>query len=179
MEIIGWIREGDRAACGGTVVEGDQFTISDGRAYTFEGARMACPKNCVIAEGYAFSTLTNDRSQVIHGMKTSDGCPLISTLNDCDGVGNERGEDVPIRFVQDNAGEWVGKTNEGYDQHFVLTDQHTCVPLAHRYYRMTFNGKTVDGKTDANGRTAKVAADDPSEVKIEIMPEGYMAETNK
>jgi uncharacterized Zn-binding protein involved in type VI secretion len=177
MEIIGWIREGDKAACGGTVVEGDQFTISDGRAYTFEGARMACPKNCVIAEGYAFSTLTNGRSQVIHGMKTSGGCPLISTLNDCDGVGNERGEDVPIRFVLGEAGEWVGKTNEGYDQHFVLTDEKTGAPVSDRYYRMTIKGKIIEGKSDAAGRTQKVAADDPSEVMIEIMPEGYTGAT--
>jgi uncharacterized Zn-binding protein involved in type VI secretion len=177
MEIIGWIRQGDKAACGGLVAEGDQSCISDGRPYTFQGARLACKKNCVIAEGYAHSTLTNGRSQVIHGMKTSGGCPLLSTLNDFDGVGNERGAEIPIRFVQDNEGAWVGKTNEGYDQHFVLTDEKTGAPVADRYYRMTFNGKTVEWKTDANGKTAKVAADDPSEVAIEIMPEGYTGAT--
>lgn len=92
MDIVGWIRQLDHAACGGTVVEGDQFTISDGRAYAFQGARLACKKNCVIAQGYAFSTLTNGCNQVMHGMRTSGGCPLYSTLNDVDGVGNESGE---------------------------------------------------------------------------------------
>jgi uncharacterized Zn-binding protein involved in type VI secretion len=99
MQIIGWVREQDRADCGGTVVEGDSFTISDGRPYAFQGARMACKKNCVIAEGYALSTLTNG-GRVIHGMKTSGGCPLISTLNGVDGVGNEGGDAVAPKFDQ-------------------------------------------------------------------------------
>lgn len=173
MDIIGWIREGDQAACGGTVAQGDPHCMSMGKAYSFEGARMACPKNCVIAEGFARSTLPNGRSRVFHGMKTSGGCPLLSTLNDRDGVGNTGGPDVPIRFVQNEAGEWVGKSNEGYDQHFVLTDEQTGTPIADRYYRMTFNGKTIEGKTDTNGKTEKVTADDPAEVTIELMPEGY------
>jgi uncharacterized Zn-binding protein involved in type VI secretion len=88
MEIIGWIREFDEASCGGVVSEGDQTFRSMGIPYAFEGARMACPAHCVIVEGYAHSTLTNRRSRVIHGMKTSGGCPLISTLNDRDGVRN-------------------------------------------------------------------------------------------
>lgn len=94
MKIIGWIREGDRAACGATVIEGDPTCRSHGRAYAFVGARMACPKNCVIAQGFVRSTLTNGRAQVIHGMKTSGGCPCLSSLNDIDGVGNSDGETI-------------------------------------------------------------------------------------
>jgi uncharacterized Zn-binding protein involved in type VI secretion len=101
MDIVGSIREQDRAACSGMVAEGDQFTISDGRAYAFRGARMACKKNCVIAEGYAFSTLTNGCSQVIHGMRTSGGCPLYSTLNGVDGVASESGEAIAEQHVDD------------------------------------------------------------------------------
>jgi uncharacterized Zn-binding protein involved in type VI secretion len=173
MEIIGWIREGDQAACGGVVAEGDPHCISMGRAYSFQGARMACPKNCVIAEGYAYELLSNGRCQVNHGMKTSGGCPLVSTLNDCDGVGSERGVEIPIRFVQDDSGAWVGKKNEGYDQYFVLSDEKTGHPLPDRHYRITFKGRTIEGKTDAYGKTGKVTADDPAEVEIEVMPEGY------
>jgi uncharacterized Zn-binding protein involved in type VI secretion len=173
MKIIGWIREGDKAACGGTVVEGLKTCTSRGVPYTYQGAQIACRKNCVITEGFARSTLANGRSRVIHGMLTSGGCPLLSTLNDTDGVGNSGGEGVPIRFVQDDDGSWFGKMNEGYDQHFVLTDEHTGEPLPNRHYRITCKGKTIEGKTDANGKTEKVAADDPSEVTIEIMPEGH------
>ena len=62
-------------------------------------------------------------------------------------MGNASGEDIPARFVQDDEGEWIGKMNEGYDQHFVLTD--------------------------SKGRTKKVSSDDAAEVTIEVMPEGY------
>lgn len=173
MRIVGWIRQGDQAACGGTVAEGDHRCISMGKPYSFEGARMDCPGNCVIAEGHAPWKLSNGASRVLHGMKTSGGCPLLSTLNDIDGVDNKGVTDTPVRFVQDDTGNWVGKENEGYGQHFVLTDEHTGEPISDRYYRMTFNGKIVEGKSDANGRTEKVAADDPSEVIIQVMPEGY------
>jgi uncharacterized Zn-binding protein involved in type VI secretion len=151
MNIIGWIRQGDKAACGGAVAEGDPNCISDGRPYAFHGARVTCKKNCVITEGYAHSTLTNGRSQVIHGMVTSGGCPLISTLNDVDGVGDPSGKAIPTRFVQGSDGAWAGKSNEGFDQHFVLTDEQTGKPLPDRFYRMTFNGKVVEGKSDAEG----------------------------
>jgi uncharacterized Zn-binding protein involved in type VI secretion len=173
MNIIGWIREGDKAACGGTVVEGDLTCTSHGRAYSFHGARMACRKNCVIAEGFIRSTLTNGRSQVIHGMMTSGGCPLTSTLNDIDGVGNESGDEIPIRHVQNEDGEWVGKMNEGYDQHFHLTDEVTGQSLGNRFYRMTCNGRVIEGYSDSNGHTSKIETDDPAEVTIEIFPEGY------
>ena len=173
MEIIGWIRVKDRAACGGIVVEGDPFCISHGQPYAFQGAKMSCKKNCVIAEGYPISFLTNGKNQVIHGMKTSGQCPLTSTFNDVDGVGNSSGEEIPVRFVQDEAGDWIGKTNEGYDQHFILTDEESGQPLANRHYRMKFKGRTIEGKTDAQGKTEKVFSDEPAEVTIEIMPEGY------
>lgn len=173
MEIVGWIRVGDKAACGGTVVEGDETCISYGRAYAFQGAHLACQKGCVIADGFIRAVLTNGRSQVIHGMMTSGGCPLQSTLNDIDGVGVDEAEETPIRFVKDDDGGWVGKMNEGYDQHFILTDEETGEPLANRQYRMTCNGKVTEGTTDANGKTAKVSSDDSAEVTIEVMPEGY------
>lgn len=177
MKIIGWIRYGDKTACGGTVVEGLPNCTSHGRAISFQGARIACRKGCVIVEGFPRATLPNGRPRVIHGMITSGGCPCYSTLNDIDGVGNESGEEIPIRFVQNEEGDWVGKMNEGYDQHFVLTDDETGQPLANRHYRMTCNGKVIEGKTDSNGKTEKISSDDPAEVTIEVMPEGYTGAT--
>jgi hypothetical protein len=52
MEIVGWIRELDKAACDGIVVEGDPTCISYGRPNSFQGAKLACKKNCVIADGF-------------------------------------------------------------------------------------------------------------------------------
>jgi len=89
MRIIGWIREGDKAACGGTVSEGSTEEFSDGIGYSFQGAHIACGGSCVIAEGYPTSTLSNGKAQVLHGQLTSGGCALLSTLNEVDGVANE------------------------------------------------------------------------------------------
>ena len=173
MNIVGWIRKGDQAACGGVVAEGEPTFVSDGLAFTFQGAKMSCPQNCVIAEGFPGSTLSTSRPRVLHGMKTTGGCPLLSTLNGRDGVSQGSGDALPVRFVQDESGGWAGKTNEGYDQHFLLMDEQTGHPLSNRHYRMSFKGKVIEGKSDASGKTEKVTADDPAEVSIEIMPEGY------
>jgi uncharacterized Zn-binding protein involved in type VI secretion len=108
MKIRGWIRFGDKAACGGTVIEASAAEISNGRGYAFQGARMACrKKGCVIAEGYPLSTLSNGRCQVLHGMVTSNNCPLESTLNDIDGIGNGGGEEIHAAFVPDRDGGWT------------------------------------------------------------------------
>ncbi|RAM67148.1 PAAR domain-containing protein [Herbaspirillum rubrisubalbicans] len=175
MKIVGWIRYGDKTACGGTVMQGDPTCLSYGKPYAFQGALIACRKKCIIADGYPLSTLTNGCAMVIHGMKSSAGCPIHSTLNDTDGVGVDDNAEIPLRFVQDEAGDWIGKMNEGYDQHFLLRDDVTGEPLADRHYRMTLNGKVLEGKTDSNGKTQKVAFDDPADVAIEVMPEGYHA----
>ncbi|UWE19019.1 PAAR domain-containing protein [Herbaspirillum huttiense] len=173
MKIVGWIRYGDKTACGGTVMQGDPTCISYGKPYAFHGALIACRKKCIIADGYPLSTLTNGRAMAIHGMKSSAGCPIQSTLNNIDGVGVDDNTEIPLRYVQDDTGEWIGKMNEGYDQHFVLNDEITGEPLANRHYRMKLDGRVIEGKTDSFGKTEKVFADDPKDVTIEIMREGY------
>lgn len=172
MRLIGWIRIGDKAACGATVLTGNSTTNSHGRALAHVGSRMACRKNCVIIQGHPFVTFDGKQTPH-HGHLTSGGCPLISTLNDIHGWGAAEGEEIPVRFVQDEEGVWVGKMNEGYDQHFLLADEATGSPLVNRYYRMSCNGRIIEGKTDSDGKTEKVVSDDPVEVTIEIMPEGY------
>ena len=84
--IRGWVRMADRADCGYAVAEGSAFDTSGGIGYTFRGARMACSRNCKIADGDPSSTLSNGAAQVLDGHSTSGGCRLISTLNGVDGV---------------------------------------------------------------------------------------------
>lgn len=169
MEIVGWIRELDKAACGGIVVEGDRTCISHGRPYSFQGAKLACKKNCVIAEGFIRSTLTNGRSQVIHGMKTSGGCPLISTLNDCDGVGNEIGEATPLSFAQDHNGGWIGDTfAEQTGKRFLVKNSETGEPLAKRKFIALVGGVKQEGTTDKNGY-AHVDAKDGDSIELHLV----------
>lgn len=89
MGIRGWVRVGDAAACGGAVAEGSSCDVSDGVPYAFEGAKMSCSGNCVIAEGYATSVLSNGKAQVLDGQRTTGRCTLVSTLNGADGVADE------------------------------------------------------------------------------------------
>lgn len=158
MRIIGWIREGDRAACGGQVVEGDQLCRSRGRPYSFQGAKLACAKKCTIAEGFMRRTLTNRRYAVIHGMKTSGGCPLISTLNDMDGVGNETGSPVPTTFFQNSDGAWVGACRPAageppFDEQAKLE----AAPIEGvPYFIETRDGRTFSGRTGPDGLLPRV-----------------------
>lgn len=160
MRIIGWIREGDKAACGGHVVWGDQLCKSHGKPYAFEGARLVCAKNCVIAEGFMRRTLTNRRHAVIHGMKTSGGCPLISTLNDIDGVGNGTGADIPAGFFQNADGEWAPAQpaaaiagDRPYDEQTVLTSPPIeGVP----YFIETRDGRTFSGRAGPGGSLPRI-----------------------
>lgn len=177
MKIIGWIRYGDKTACGGTVIEGDQTCISHGRAYAFQGARVACRKNCVIAHGFPRSTLTNGRAQVIHGMKTSAGCPLQSTLNEIDGVGNSNGEAVPDSFKPGPDGEWIPvytplkQEDCDYDQHVILEDQEGN-PLEGIPYRIfDAQGAIIEGITATDGKTKVIAGKFGDALDCEIAKE--------
>lgn len=157
MEIIGYVRVGDEAACGGVVIEGDPICISDGRPYAFQGAKVTCAKNCVIAEGFIRSTLTNGRAQVIHGMKTSGGCPLLSTLNDRAGVSNVGGSPVPARFFVNADGHWTGVAPAPDDESF---DEQTKLqaPCAEGmpYFVQTTDGRTFSGRVGPTGLLPRI-----------------------
>lgn len=157
MEIIGWVRAQDRAACGGIVVEGDPFVISNGIPYTFQGAKVACRKNCVIAEGYLFSTLMNGRPQVLHGMVTSGGCPLLSTLNDEDGVGNEARAEVPTSYFLNADGCWIARPpaprEEAFDEQAKLqATRAEGMP----YFVQTMDGRTFSGRVGPTGLLPRI-----------------------
>jgi uncharacterized Zn-binding protein involved in type VI secretion len=158
MKIIGWIRYGDKTACGGTVVEGSPTDISYGRAYAFQGARIACRKNCVIVEGFIRSTLTNGRAQVIHGMTTSGGCPCYSTLNDIDGVGNESGETIAEKHFLNADGYWAPvKDPEPHEDPYDEQPQLVAPPIEGvPYYVETMDGRTFSGRTGADGLLPRI-----------------------
>lgn len=158
MKIIGWIRYGDKTACGGTVVEGDQTCTSHGRAYSFQGARIACRKNCVIVEGFPRSTLTNGRAQVIHGMTTSGGCPCYSTLNDIDGVGNEGGETIAEKHFLNADGYWAPvRAPESHEDPYDEQPHLVAPPIEGvPYYIETMDGRTFSGRTGADGLLPRI-----------------------
>lgn len=177
MNIIGWIRYGDATACGGTVAEGDPYCTSYGRAYAFQGARIACRQSCVITEGLQQYTLPNGRSMVTHGMVTSNGCPLLSTLNDIDGVCNDSGKEIQPAFAPDGDGRWRAidpppqEHGQAYDEYFIVMDEQSGTPARYRFYRMTLDtGEIIEGYTDDEGRTRYATSDKRCALTIEVAP---------
>lgn len=174
MNIIGWIRYGDKTACGGMVVEGDPTCTSYGRAYAFQGARVACRKNCVIAEGFICSTLSNGHAQVIHGMKTSGGCPCYSTLNDIDGVVNEVVEAVAAKHYQPTKGEWLANFGPEHftedsllDEQVRAVDAKTGEPIPElAYYIEAPDGTTYTGHTNAEGLCERITTYQAEELTV-------------
>jgi len=153
MKIIGWIRQGDKAACGGTVIEGDHTSSCYGRPLSYTGAHMACRKNCVIVEGHPLASM-DGRTLVLHGHRTSNGCPLISTVNDVAGWGNEGGDPVAAEFFQNADGHWAPKVADGqYDeQPHLVAPPIAGVP----YYIETMDGRTFSGRTGADGLLPRI-----------------------
>ena len=158
MKIIGWIRQGDKTACGGTVDEGLSIWTSHGRAISFQGARIACRKGCTIADGYEHATLPNGRKMVLHGMVTSGGCPCYSSLNDIHGVGNASGEAVADKHVLDNNGKWVPvETSAPQEDTYDERPQLVAPPIKGLpYYVETTDGRTFSGRTGTDGLLPRI-----------------------
>lgn len=158
MQIKGWIRLGDKAACGASVVEGCQNVMSHGRPVSYVGAAMACPFGCRIIEGDPATTLPNRRNAAHHGHRTSMGCPIVSSLNNTNGRGRSPGETVANQFYPDpenpqskgNPGSWLPAT---HDDHFVIADLNGN-PIPHVSYRIQLaDGHFEEGIADESGKT--------------------------
>jgi len=161
MRIVGWMREGDAASCGGTVAEGLSTDVAYGRALTFRGARMQCRKpDCVIVGYRARTMMANGREMVHHGHLTSGGCSLLSTLNDIAGVMIDAG--TVAAFVEagmDAAGNAssadLGTTSHDEQVQFGSADDVALAGLP--YVVETAGGRTLSGRADRNGLLPRVA----------------------
>jgi uncharacterized Zn-binding protein involved in type VI secretion len=169
MQIIGWVRVGDSAACGGTVSEGLDTNTAYDRALTFRGARMQCPKlNCVIVGHVPTATMQNGREMFHHGHLTSGGCPLLSSLNDIAGIGVEEGVAAPVLLLEPGGRNWapVAAGEDAYDEQAQLTAEDTPALAGMPYYIETANGRTLSGRADALGLLPRVETPDADEYMI-------------
>lgn len=58
------------------------------------------------------------------------------------------------------------------DEHFVLSDSDTGLPLANRPYKLkTASGKVIEGVTDEDGKTKRVAGYAAETVSVEFAPQ--------
>lgn len=170
MGIIGWIREGDAAACGGSVKLGHPNYISHGKALAHHGSPMACKKNCVVTAGEHHFSLPDGLLQALHGDRTSGGCPLTSTLNGIHGAGDPSGAPIVTAYFQPTAAALAASGLEPEaldaalvdapwvpgqcDDRYVLLGVSDGKPLAHTAYAIEReDGGIEHGTTDADGHT--------------------------
>jgi uncharacterized Zn-binding protein involved in type VI secretion len=177
MKTIGWIRQYDKAACGGVVAEASITEKSHGRGYSFQGAAMSCKKGCTIAEGHPQAKLRNGKQRVVHGQQTTRGCALISTLNDIDGVVNASGANIADQFRQDANGNVLPiflprpLSACGFDQHVIVTDQAGQALEGVRYQLFDTRGAVIAGVTGPDGRTSVMGGEAGETLSFSLMPE--------
>lgn len=109
-------------------------------------------------------------------MRSSQGCPLISTLNGTDGISSE--STVFPAFVPDGEGGWRGidppdaSHEKEFDEYFIVLEQETGNPARRRFYRITLDtGQIIEGYTDDQGRTKYAQADKRQALKLELGPQ--------
>lgn len=181
------IRLGDPTAHGGVVVSAAGHFRMFGKPVARLGDKVACPVPghgvCTIVEGDPHWSI-DGIPVALEGHKTSCGASLISTLPNVTrayegmgaastGVGASAAAASAAATGLEPAPRADSDQAEGFDQHFLLTDEVTSEPLANRFYRMTWNGRTIKGYTNDAGLTERVAADAAVTVQIEVFPEGY------
>ena len=165
MGIIGWIREGDRAACQGRVKQGHHAYMSHGKPLAHHGSPMDCGGGCIVTAGEHRFTLPDGLPLALHGDTTSGGCPLASTLNGTHGIDAPSGAALVTAWFQAAAAPaaagpapaplpeepWVPGQ---YDDLYVLLGASDGEPLAHTAYAIEREDGSVEhGTTDAGGHT--------------------------
>ncbi len=93
---------------------------------------------------------------VLHGHRTSHGCPLISGLNGTAGWGDESGTHVPTDFFLNSAGEWVAKTKTNEQQFDEQTHLVSSGIAGVPYYVQTNDGRVFSGHVDEGGTLPRI-----------------------
>lgn len=158
-----WIVQGDTTSHGGTVLAGDAIFIADGKPVARMGDPVACPKcKGVFPINSATEILIGSNGQRVarHGDKTACGAILIAggqSHGVYDGAaGSGGGAAGSAAAAAANLAEELA-----FDQHFHVTDEVSGEALADWPYVIEMaDGRRVEGRTDAAGKTQKVSADD-------------------
>jgi uncharacterized Zn-binding protein involved in type VI secretion len=171
MSIIGFIVIGDRTSHGGIVVTGDPTCTIDGQPVARVGDKVWCPR-CGRATTIAtsrFPTVIDLGKPMAYDQDMTDcGAILYSRHNGHSGWGNDDGDTVntvpPIE-------EPMPKLAPRFQEHFVLHNNETGAPLPGIPYTVkTGDGTTIQGTTDAQGRTGIVWTDSPLPVELIAHP---------
>lgn len=156
------IRMGDPTSHGGRVVEGSASDICQGKPIAFIGHKTFCPickGSFPIVEG-SMSTTFYGRGVALAGMKTACGAVLIATQH-TDFVTPSSHNSTSNRTAEQSPGVATVKskaTDNEYDLAFVITDLAGVALMDWPYCIETKSGEKIEGRTDSEGMTAKIAS---------------------
>lgn len=178
---------GDKTDHGGEVIEASGVTDTHRKGFARVGDKVYCPKR-----GHGVTTIvTGDMSFIVdgaavayEGCKTSCGATLISsqavtTLNFGGGgagstaakgaassgsLAGSNSASAPAAAVGSS-----GAMDEAYDMHFLVLDEAGGQPLVDWPYVIELgNGTRLEGRTDGEGKTAKVTAEQAEDATLRV-----------
>jgi uncharacterized Zn-binding protein involved in type VI secretion len=158
------IRLGDKTSHNGTVLEGYQDNICMGKPIAGVGHKVSCPKcpgTHTIVEG-ARSFFVLGVNVAVEGMKTSCGAVLVASQQtdtaEVGGGGGGAGAAAAAAAAPAIAAAAAAAAIAAskFDEQFQLVDKRGK-PLANAAYKIvSASGITVEGVTDAQGKTQRV-----------------------
>jgi uncharacterized Zn-binding protein involved in type VI secretion len=171
------IRLGDKTSHNGTVLEGYQDNICMGKPIAAVGHKVSCPKcpgTHTIVEGVrSFSVM--GVSVAVEGMKTSCGAVLVASQQTDTAEAGGGGEGggaaqaaaaaaAPAAAAAAVAAAALAASK--FDEQFQLVDKGGK-PLANAAYKIvSASGITVEGVTDAQGKTQRVKTTAEEQLQI-------------
>ncbi|MGM8908519.1 PAAR domain-containing protein [Psychrobacter sp. 1U1] len=170
-----YITVGATTTHGGTVITGSPHTTHNGVQVSRKGDKVICKKCKKLT-----TILTGDPTFIVDGAPiarggdvTSCGAKLIAIQQSfCESDFKVQGveQPEPLQFPKSDPSSMFNDIDEDmYDDRFQLLDQHSQLPLAYINYRLDYNGKSVEGKTDAEGFTEIIEANYSAEVNIYLL----------
>lgn len=181
-----FIRVGDKTTHGGTVMSGDVTFIVDNKPVARVGDLVMCPQckgTFPIVSGAM--TVFSGKPVALKDDLTACGAKLIPTQF-LSGWGGASDDYSPSRMSSPSSINSAARqatlaaanskatatdkkqSDHAFDMHFHLKDEATGTPLSNIPYKITLaDGKSITGKTDGDGLTAKIAADSALTAKIE------------
>lgn len=166
------IRMGDPTSHGGRVVEGSASDICQGKPIAFMGHKTFCPLcrgSFPIVEG-SMSTTFYGRGVALAGMKTACGAILIATQHtdfvtpSSSGSTSNRNADQS-RVVAPTQSKM---TVNDYDLTFLITDLAGLTLTNWPYHIETQSGEKVEGRTNSEGMTAKIASKQAEQATLHV-----------
>lgn len=167
------ITEGAKTSAGGVVIAGSSCASINGAKIALENDPIFC-KACrssgrILCIGPRISSTWNGKQVALENDLCICGCSpppklIASQTVHFQTVGDPRDEEQTEAYAPSEQSSIApaaasSKATEGYDMQFQITDQASNLPLRDWPYLVELaNGTRLQGRTDSEGKTGKIAA---------------------